>query len=115
MIRICFCAALTVGLISGARAAGYDVTEKSIAQLQADMKAGRVTSVEIVSAYVARIEAIDRQGPALHSVLAINPDAMGEARAADETRKAGGARGILFGIPVLVKDNIETADPLPTT
>jgi amidase len=112
---LCFGAVLAAVAVSAGHAAGYDVTEKTIAQLQADLNAGRVTSAEIVSAYAARIDAIDRSGPALHSVLAINPDAMSEARAADKARKAGGGRGPLFGIPVLVKDNIETADPMPTT
>jgi amidase len=102
-------------LISSARAAGYDVTEKTIAELQSDLSAGRTTTAEIASAYIARIDAIDRHGPTLRSVIALNPNAMNDARAADQARKAGRARGRLFGIPVLVKDNIETADPLPTT
>ena len=98
-----------------AQAAGYDVAEKSIAQLQADMISGRVTSAEIVRAYLARIDAIDRNGPALHSVIAINPHALADAQAADAARKAGKARGPQFGIPLLVKDNIETVDPVATT
>src|SRR6202035_247164 len=80
-MRLFFGAGLAAAAVSAGHAAGYDVTEKSIAQLQADMTAGDVTSAEIVSAYAARIDAIDRSGPALHSVLAINPDAMNEARA----------------------------------
>jgi amidase len=101
--------------ISQAAAAGYDVAEKSIARLQADMAAGRVTSAEIVNAYLARIDSIDRHGPALRSVIAINPDATNEARAADNGRRTLHLRGMLLGIPILVKDNIETADPMPTT
>jgi len=102
-------------LSSAAHAAGYDVTEKTIAQLESDMASGRTTSAEIVGAYLARIDAIDRRGPALHSVIALNPNAMKEARAADQARKTGRANGPLLGIPVLVKDNIETADSIPTT
>lgn len=102
-------------LCSAASAAGYDPTEKTIAQLEADMAAGRTTSAAIVGAYLARIDAMDRQGPALHSIIAINPDAMSDARAADSARRAGRGNGSLLGIPVLVKDNIETADPMPTT
>jgi len=96
-------------------AAGYSVDEKSIAQLQADLAAGRVTSVELVEAYQARIRDLDRAGPKLQSVIAINPDALAEARAADKARGANKARGPLFGIPLLVKDNIESKDPMPTT
>jgi amidase len=106
---------VAVALTSTAYAARYDVTEKSIAELQADVAAGRVTSAQIVRTYLDRIETIDRSGPALHSVIAVNPDAMKEARAADAARREGKAHGPLFGIPVLVKDNIETADPMPTT
>jgi amidase len=115
MTRILLGVCLAAGLIPGAQAAGYDVTEKSIAGLQADMAAGRVSSAGIVSAYLARIQAIDRSGPTLDSVIAVNPDAMKDARRADAARKAGRAHGPLLGIPVLVKDNIETADPMATT
>ena len=105
----------SVVMASAASAAPYDVSEKSIAVLDADMAAGRVTSEGLVHAYLARIEAIDRNGPALRSVISLNPDALTIARALDEERKAGGPRGPLHGIPILIKDNIETADPIPTT
>jgi amidase len=100
---------------SGAAAAPYDVVEKDIATLQRDMAAGHVTSEALAKAYLARIEAIDRTGPGLHSVIAINPNALTDARALDAERRAGHVRGPLHGIPILVKDNIETADPIPTT
>ena len=106
---------LAGALTSAAYAAGYDVTEKSIAQMQADLSSGRTTSAGIVAAYLTRIDALDRHGPALRSVLALNPDAMKDARAADSARKSGHAHGLLYGIPLLVKDNIETADAMPTT
>lgn len=96
-------------------AAPYDVTEKSIAVLQSDLATHRVTSEQLVRLYLARIKAIDVRGPALNSVIAINPDAPAIARALDAERKTKGARGPLHGIPILVKDNIETADPVPTT
>ena len=106
---------LTTAMMSPALSARYDVTEKSIATLQHDMASGRVTSEGLVRLYLARIKTIDRAGPALHSVLAINPNALADARALDRERKAKGPRGPLHGIPVLIKDNIETADPMPTT
>ena len=101
--------------MGSANAAHYDVAEKDIATLQADMAAGRVTSEEIVRAYLARIEQLDRSGPRLQSVIAVNPNALADARVSDAERKAKGARGPLHGIPILVKDNIETTDPIPTT
>src|ERR1700733_3155141 len=106
--------AFAVALVSTA-AQAYDVAEKDIATLDADLAAGRVTSEELVRAYLKRIDEIDRGGPALHSVLTVNPDAIAQARALDAERKARGPRGPLHGIPILVKDNVETADAMPTT
>jgi amidase len=88
---------------------------KSIAELRSELDAGKVTSTDLVRSYLERIEAIDRRGPTLRSVLAINPDALAQARALDEELKAGRSRGALHGIPILTKDNIETSDPMPTT
>jgi len=89
------------------------VEEQSIDQLQAMMARG-TTSEAITRAYLARIAAMDRAGPALRSVIALTPDALAQARASDARRKAGRALGPLDGIPVLIKDNIETKE-LPTT
>ena len=96
-------------------AAPYDVVEKDIATLQADLAAHRITSAELVRLYEQRIAALDGAGPHLNSVLILNPDALAQARALDAERAVKGARGPLHGIPILVKDNIETADPMPTT
>lgn len=93
----------------------YAVAEKSVTELQADMAAGRVTSEALVRAYLARIEAIDRSGPTLRSVIALNPHALDDARRMDAERKAGHLRGAMHGVPVLVKDNIETNDGTATT
>lgn len=94
---------------------GYSVEEKSIAQLQADLALGAVTSEQLVQAYTDRINRIDRAGPNINSVIALNPDALVQARALDQERHNGHVRGPLHGIPVLVKDNIETADNMATT
>src|SRR5678815_692379 len=92
----------------------FDVSEKSIRDLQAAMTAGQVTSERLVELYLARIAAYDRAGPRLNSVISINPNAAAAARALDEERKSRGIRGPLHGIPVLLKDNFETRD-MPTT
>ncbi|MDO9488378.1 MAG: amidase [Sphingomonadaceae bacterium] len=89
--------------------------ERSITELAADMAAGDATSEKLVRGYLARIAAIDRSGPTLRSVIATNPDAVAQARALDAERKLKGARGPLHGVPILIKDNIETRDRLPTT
>jgi amidase len=91
------------------------VEETTIAALQEAMQAGRLSSAALVDVYLARIEAIDRSGPTLRSVQEINPDARAIAAALDDERRARGPRGPLHGIPVLLKDNIATADRLQTT
>jgi amidase len=94
-----------------------ELEEATVADLQASMTAGRTTSRALAEAYLARIEALDRAagGPRLRSVLEINPDALALADALDAERRAKGPRGPLHGIPVLIKDNIDTADRMTTT
>ncbi|MDB5423586.1 MAG: amidase family protein [Phenylobacterium sp.] len=87
----------------------------SAQEQQAAMKAGTLTSEALVKAYLTRISAIDDAGPRLNAVLALNPHALADARALDAERKAGKVRGPLHGIPVLLKDNIESADGAATT
>lgn len=89
--------------------------EWNLSQLQEMMSSGAMSSKEIVQFYLDRIQQIDRDGPKLNSVLAINPDALDIAEALDVERQTNGPRGPLHGIPILLKDNIETADRLPTT
>jgi len=112
MRKIGWALGLALAAAGPAQAASYDVVEKDIATLQADMTAGRVDAAGLVQAYEDRIRTVDAQ---LHSVIALNPDAMAAAQALDAERKAGHVRGPLHGIPILVKDNIETLDPMPTT
>lgn len=89
--------------------------EWSISQLQDMMSSGAMRSKEIVQFYLDRIQQIDQDGPKLNSVLSINPDAVNIAEELDTERQAGGQRGPLHGVPILLKDNIETIDPLPTS
>jgi len=94
---------------------GRDIEEATIAQLQADMAAGRLTARTLVGRYLDRIRQIDRRGPRLNSVIEINPEAESIARALDRERRRGHVRGPLHGIPILLKDNIDTADRMMTT
>lgn len=99
-------------------AAGGDplkIAEATVADLQTAMQSGKVTAVQLVQAYSARIQAIDKAGPKLNAVIEMNPDAAAIAKALDQERKAKGPRGPLHGIPVLLKDNIATADRMQTT
>jgi len=98
-----------------ATARAVNVEEKSVAELQALMVAKKASSVDLVQGYLKRIAAMDRKGPTLRSVIALNPDALAQARALDAERRAGRVRGPLHGIPVLIKDNVETLDPIATT
>jgi len=93
----------------------FALEETTIAQLQDAMKAGRLTSRAITQAYLDRIAALDRQGPSLRAVLATNPDALTIADGLDAERRRGKVRGPLHGIPVIVKDNIDTHDKMQTT
>jgi amidase len=93
----------------------FELDETTIAALQDDMKSGKLTAHSITAKYLERIEELDRRGPSLHSVIEVNPDALAIARELDHERKAKGPRGPLHGIPVLVKDNIGTADRMTTT
>jgi len=92
-----------------------DLEEATVADLQQRMQSGRETARSLVEKYIARIEAIDRRGPELHSVIEMNPDALAIADALDAERKSRGPRGSMHGIPVLIKDNIATADRMMTT
>src|SRR6266404_1748007 len=93
----------------------FELDETTIAELQAGMKTGKYSAVSLVKKYLTRIEEIDKRGPGLNSVIELNPEAVAIARALDDERKAGGARGPLHGIPVLIKDNIDTHDRMTTT
>ncbi|MDJ0905167.1 MAG: amidase [Woeseiaceae bacterium] len=92
-----------------------DVTELTIADIQAGFDSGELTAEQLVRVYADRIERIDRSGPSLNSIIEINPDALGAARTLDTERRESGARGPLHGIPVLLKANIDTGDRMRTS
>jgi amidase len=89
--------------------------EPTIAELQVAMGSGQLTAQALVQHYLARIDSLDKDGPALHSVIEVNPQALDIAAALDKERQAKGPRGPLHGIPILIKDNIDTADRMMTT
>ena len=95
--------------------APFELEEATIADLQAGMASGRMTAHSITQQYLDRIHALDRTGPTLRTVIEINPDALSIADTLDRERKAGRVRGPLHGIPILIKDNIDTADRMTTT
>jgi amidase len=93
----------------------FELDEITITDLQDGMRSGRFTARSLVERYSARIDEIDKHGPAINSVLELNPDAFSTADQLDQERKAKGPRGPLHGIPILIKDNIDTADRMMTT
>src|SRR4051794_672323 len=103
------------GAPSASAPEAFALEEMTAATLQDAMTSGRYTSRQITELYLRRIEAIDRSGPELRSVIEVNPDALTIADALDAERKAKGPRGPLHGIPILIKDNIDTADKMMTT
>ncbi|HSN57056.1 MAG TPA: amidase family protein, partial [Candidatus Sulfomarinibacteraceae bacterium] len=113
-VRVVSSAMVALALVAAFAAAGepVPVAEASVAELQALMASGAATSESITRAYLERIERLDGL---LNAVIATNPDALEQARALDEERSRGELRGPLHGIPVLLKDNIESRDPMATT
>ena len=92
-----------------------ELEELSVSELQDGLRSRRWTGEQLTQLYLDRIEALDREGPRLGTIIRTNPDALAIARQLDRERQAGRIRGPLHGIPVVIKDNIETADSMPTT
>ena len=95
--------------------AASDLTAKPLPELAESLKAGDISAEALTLAYIERIQAVDQSGPKLQAVLSLNPDAMAQARDLDAKLMAGEPVGLLHGVPILVKDNIETRDQMPTT
>ncbi|WP_461453280.1 amidase [Mucilaginibacter sp.] len=93
----------------------FELDEATVTSLQQDMKSGKYTSRTITQLYLKRIAAIDKSGPKLNAIISLNPDALHTAEQMDKERAEGKVRGPLHGIPVLIKDNINTKDKTPTT
>jgi amidase len=96
-------------------ASSFELDEVSLQTLRQGLISGKFTARALAEKYLSRIEAVDRQGPALRAVLEINPDALSIANGLDQELRSKGPRGPLHGIPVLIKDNIATADRMQTT
>src|SRR5438067_8331844 len=108
-------AAAAAVLARAASAQTQYLEEITVGDLQDRMRSGQLTARSIAEQYLARIESIDRNGPTLRSVIETNPDALSIADALDRERKDKGPRGPMHGIPVLIKDNIDTVDRMATT
>src|SRR6266567_1042510 len=93
----------------------FELDELTIAELQSGMSSGKYTAHSLARKYLDRIDDIDKRGPAINSIIELNPDALSIANDLDKERKAKGVRGPLHGIPVLIKDNIDTHDRMTTT
>src|SRR5258705_9351406 len=118
-IRTLLVAALLALPLAAANDATQDVptqhNEATVAQIQKEMASGQLSSVELTKEYIKRIIALDQNGPGVNAVIELNPDALQMARNADALRKRGILLGPLHGIPVLVKDNVDTGDMMQTT
>ena len=103
------------GVTNASSPKAFELDEITVTELSEGMKSGKYTAHSLVEEYLGRIEEIDKRGPAINSVIEINSDADAIARDLDRERKEKGPRGPLHGIPVLIKDNIDTADRMMTT
>jgi len=115
-VQLGMAAGVAAGVVKGASAARVDnILEAGVREQAARMRAGTLTAQSLARQYLARIAKLDKSGPHVNAVIELNPDALAIAAAMDAERKAGKVRGPLHGIPVLLKDNIATADKMSTS
>jgi len=103
------------GCVTGTVGGSASLSELSVAEVQRRMAAGSLTAERLTEHFLRRIHRLDRNGPRLNSVIEVNPDAVAMARGLDDERRTKGPRGPLHGVPVLIKDNIDTGDRMQTT
>ena len=109
------CSSTTRGRSAAPRVKPFELEEMTVVELQRGMESGRFTAAGLVEMYLQRISEVDQHGPRLNSIIELNPDAFTIAAELDRERKAKGPRGPLHGIPILIKDNIDTHDRMTTT
>ena len=115
LLAICVISLLAAGGQPALQTDSFELAETTIEELQQGMTSGRYTSRRLTELYLQRIEQLDRGGPQLRSISEVNPDAAAIASSLDAERKSKGPRGPLHGIPIVIKDNIDTADRMTTT
>ncbi len=115
MAPLSSCVQSTTSTDTGTNYADFELNETTIAELQDKLSSGAINSEEITRKYLDRIGQIDQKGPELRAVIEINPEALDIARQMDAERKSGKVRGPMHGIPILIKDNIDTGDRMQTT
>jgi len=108
-------ALLALPAVRAASGQSFDLEEITLAGLEQGFRSGRFTSRAVTEWYLTRIQALDKNGPRVNAVIELNPEALAIAEALDRERSAQGQRGPLHGVPLLIKDNIDTADRMMTT
>src|SRR5450755_3815536 len=113
--RDLFKSAVLAAVSAAVAAQQVNLEEITIDEIQKGFQSGRFTAQTLTEAYLARIDAIDRQGPAINAVIELNPEALKIAAELDRERQTKGMRSPLHGVPVLIKDNIDTGGAMSTT